>query len=329
MKLILAYFNEKKKLFFAYLIFCSVFLITFCLYQLPMKAVLYPFLISGVLGILFLVLDFIYFKHKHMLLRSLHNSSVSIVERLPLAVTLEDKDYQKIISLLYDEQHIFESKMNGKYSDMIQYYTVWAHQIKTPIASMSLSLQNNDSPLSRKLSGELFRIEQYVEMVLIFLRLNSESTDYVIKEYSMDSIIKQSVKRFSAEFIEKKISLIYEPIHYYVITDEKWLSFVIEQVLSNALKYTTNGFIKIYMTEKHVLCIEDSGIGIAPEDLPRIFENGYTGYTGRVDKKASGIGLYLCKTICKKLNHTIFATSKLGEGTTIHLDLSQFTLDTR
>lgn len=109
----------------------------------------------------------------------------------------------------------------------------------------------------------------------------------------------------------------------YIITDEKWLSFVIEQVLSNALKYTPAGSISITLEPEKKLCIRDTGIGIAPEDLPRIFENGYTGYNGRADKKASGIGLYLCKRICTNLGHTITAKSIVDVGTVIVIDLAQ------
>ena len=210
---------------------------------------------------------------------------------------------------------------------MIDYYTVWAHQIKTPIASMRLHLQNEDSVLSRTLSSDLHRIEQYVEMVLTFLRLNSESTDYVIKEYDLDKIVKQAVRKFSSDFIGRKLSLVYEPLNTTVITDEKWLYFVIEQVLSNALKYTPSGSITITLENEKTLRIHDTGIGIAPEDLPRIFENGYTGYNGRADKKASGIGLYLCKRICSNLGYTITARSIVDVGTIIDIDLSQTKLE--
>jgi len=240
---------------------------------------------------------------------------------------MEDEDYQEIIRLLSDEHNRYRTETNRKYADMIDYYTVWAHQIKTPIASMRLHLQNEDSPLSRKLSTDLFRVEQYVEMVLTFLRLNSESTDYVIKEYDLDKIVKQAVKKFAGEFIGRKLSLVYEPLNTTVITDEKWLSFVIEQVLSNALKYTPSGSITITLEPEKKLCIRDTGIGIAAEDLPRIFENGYTGYNGRTDKKASGIGLYLCKRICGNLGHTITAASKVDEGTVITIDLAQTKLE--
>ena len=214
-----------------------------------------------------------------------------------------------------------------RFSDMVEYYTVWAHQIKTPIASMRLTLQNEDSPLSRTISDDLFRIEQYVEMVLCYLRLGSESTDYVIAKQDLDKLLKQAFRHFSGQFISKKLKLEYEETPFTALTDEKWLLFVIEQILSNAVKYTpSGGEIRVSMKTPGILCIKDTGIGIAPEDLPRIFERGYTGLNGRADKKASGLGLYLCKRICDNLNHRIWAES--GEGTAVYLDLRSKKLET-
>ena len=135
------------------------------------------------------------------------------------------------------------------------------------------------------------------------------------------------MKRFSSEFIGRKLRLIYDPLNTSVITDEKWLSFVIEQVLSNALKYTPSGSITISLVGEKTLRIEDTGIGIAPSDLPRIFENGYTGFNGRTDKKASGIGLYLCRRVCNNLGHTITANSTVDVGTAIDIDLTQTKLE--
>lgn len=192
---------------------------------------------------------------------------------------------------------------------------------------MRLTLQNEDSALSRKLSGDLFRIEQYVEMVLMFLRLDSDSTDYVIREHDLDVIVRQAVRKFAGEFIARKIQLVYEPVKTKVITDEKWLSFVIEQVLSNALKYTPSGSITISLEAPKTLCIRDTGMSIALEDLPRIFEKGYTGYHGRADKKATGIGLYLCRRICNNLGHTLTVKSTVDVGTTVAIDLSQRKLE--
>lgn len=164
-------------------------------------------------------------------------------------------------------------------------------------------------------------------MVLCYLRLDSDSTDYVLKEYELDELIRQAVRKYAASFIRKKLRLEYEPVNCRVLTDEKWMLFVLEQVLSNALKYTKAGSISISQESPGILCIRDTGIGIAPEDLPRIFEKGYTGYNGRSDKKASGIGLYLCKRICRNLGHRIAAESAVGTGTVIRIDFRRAELE--
>ena len=327
MKLFLRYLRQRLRLFIVGAVFCFVFAVSFLLYHLPIAAVLYPTLLCTALGILIMVFDFLRVKREHEALSSIRSMTDVIAESLPKIDGIKDEDYQQILRLLSEEHTHYRTQTNRKYADMIDYYTVWAHQIKTPIASMRLHLQNEDSTLSRTLTSDLHRIEQYVEMVLTFLRLNSESTDYVIKEYDLDKIIKGAVRKFSADFIGRKLSLVYEPVNTTVITDEKWLSFVIEQVLSNALKYTSAGSITITFENEKTLRIRDTGIGIAPEDLPRIFENGYTGYNGRTDKKASGIGLYLCKRICSNLGHTITARSIVDVGTIIDIDLAQRKLE--
>lgn len=327
MKLFLRYLRQRRRLFIVGAIFCFVFAVSFLLYHLPIGAVIYPTLLCAALGILIMFLDFLRVKREHEALNSIRSMTDVIAESLPKADGINDEDYQQILRLLSEEHSHYRTQTNRKYADMIDYYTVWAHQIKTPIASMRLHLQNEDSSLSRTLTSDLHRIEQYVEMVLTFLRLNSESTDYVIKEYDLDKIVKQAVRKFSSDFIGRKLSLVYEPLNTTVITDEKWLSFVIEQVLSNALKYTPAGSITITLENEKTLRIRDTGIGIAPEDLPRIFENGYTGYNGRADKKASGIGLYLCKRICNNLGHTIIARSIVDVGTTIDIDFTQTKLE--
>ena len=327
MQFLCQYIKQRRKFIPAFLLCCAVFFITFLLYHLPMGAVLYPTLLCCLLGLVFMVADFFKVKRKHRQLEEMKGLSVELIENFPAADTIETADYQEMIRLLCEEQARRQTAENARYQDMIDYYTVWAHQIKTPIASMHLHLQKEDSEFARRMSGELQRIEQYVEMVLTFLRLDSESTDYVIKEQALDTIVKAVVKKFSTQFIYGKIRLCYEPLHTTVITDEKWLAFVIEQVLSNALKYTHSGTVTICMEEPKTLCICDTGMGIAAEDLPRIFEKGYTGGNGRDDKKASGIGLYLSHRICNNLGHTITATSRVGEGTVIRIGLEQRKLE--
>lgn len=323
MSILSVYIKQKIKIFLVFLLFCVIFAVVFFLYKLPIESVIYPTMICGLFGIIFVALDFVRTKRKHKMLLEISRLSSAMINEMPSASGIEDCDYQKIIRALQKEISQLETDSNNRFNDMVDYYTVWAHQIKTPIASMRLTLQNEDTRLSRRLLSDLFRIEQYVEMIMAFLRIDSTSSDYVFKEHNIDTLIRQTVKKFAHEFIDRKITLEYEPIDYTVITDDKWMSFVIEQVLSNALKYTRKGSIKIYMNEQKMLCIEDTGIGIAPEDLPRVFEKGYTGYNGRSDKKASGLGLYLCKIICQKLDLKITVSSKLDKGTTVFIDLNQ------
>ena len=304
-------------------LFVLIFLVSFALYNLPVEAVLYPAAICLVLGVGVMVWDLCRVWQKHRQLSRLASLPGRLMEHLPAVQSQDDADYQAILGALRQEQQALESSMTIRFQDMVDYYTIWAHQIKTPIAAMHLTLQREDSALSRQLSGELQRIEQYVEMVLAFLRLDSDSRDYLFREQELDPIIREAVKKFSGAFIRKRLRLCYEPVHQKVLTDEKWLGFVLEQVLSNALKYTHTGSITIDMEEPQTLCIRDTGIGIAPEDLPRVFEKSYTGYNGRRDKKASGIGLYLCKRICDNLGHRITISSAPDSGTVVRIFLDR------
>ena len=317
------YLKDHKKGIAAGALFCAVFAVVFWLYRLPLQAVLYPAALCLLLGLIFFFMDYLHGMQKHKALTAICGMTGEMIEKLPAPERMDDRDYQAVIHTLQQEIRSLKTDSSSRYQDMVDYYTIWAHQIKTPIASMRLHLQNEDTAASRQLQSDLQRIEQYVEMVLAFLRLDSASHDYVFRQYGLDGIIKQAVRRFSSEFIGRKIRLDYAPVEKQIVTDEKWLLFVLEQILSNALKYTAEGRIRIYMEDADTLCIQDTGMGIEPSDLPRIFENGYTGYNGRRDKKASGIGLYLCKRICDDLGISITAQSRLGQGTTLKLRFLQ------
>lgn len=332
---LIIYLRQRKKEFILFAVCCLIFLCIFWLYHLPAGAVFYPALLCLLLRLSLFLKDFSQAYKKHRTLLRMGELPAELMKDFPEISTAEDADYQQIIKELCRVQGEWKTQTDIRYLDMVDYYTVWAHQIKTPLASMRLNLQNEDSDLARRIMEDVFRVEQYVEMVLCYLRLGSDSTDYVIQEYDLDVIIKQAVKKFAGQFIRRKIRLIYQPVNICVVTDEKWLQFVLEQVISNALKYTRAGEIRIeaertdkrgYNTENAPvtgeyidLYIRDTGIGIAPEDLPRIFEKGYTGYNGRNDKKASGIGLYLCRRICRNLGHVITANSSPDSGTAIRI----------
>ena len=282
----------------------------------------YTALLSGVLALLLALLDLRRFALRHRQLSDALKSICVSDEQLPPPENLIEEDYRQLIRALGEEKQRQTSAMDLRMSDMQDYFTLWAHQIKTPIAAMRLILQTKPENSATEIEGELFRVEQYVEMVLNYLRLDSDSTDFVFKTCALDGIIRQCVRKYAKQFIRKKISLEYGGTALQVLTDEKWLCFVIEQILSNALKYTAAGSIRIF-TQGETLVIADTGMGIAPEDLPRVFEKGYTGYNGRTDKKATGIGLYLCKKILQKLGHDISISSEVGKGTRVSIDLSR------
>ena len=317
-----AYVRENRKLVIALAVYTAVFALVFWLYRLPLGAVGYAALVCLFLLLVWFAVDYRRFAARLRLLRRLEQEITLSTEQLPEPDGALEAQYQALVRALDADRRAQMTRSQRSYQDLVEYYTVWAHQIKTPIAAMELTLRQEDSPQARRLLGELSRIEQYVEMALTYLRLESAESDYVFRDCALDPIIRQSVKRFSAEFIGRKIRLDYEPADYTLVTDEKWLGFVLEQLLSNALKYTRAGSVRIFL-EHETLCIADTGIGIAPEDLPRIFEKGYTGLNGRTDRKATGLGLYLCRRVCENLGIGLRAESTPGTGTTVFLDLSQ------
>lgn len=328
MRFFVSYLRRRRRGILIFLLFVMIFFGAFALYHLPLEAAAYPALVCGMLGTVFHALDFGRTYRRRRQLEETAKLPAELISQLPEPDCPEADGYRKVAEHLADEYRLLANRMNDRYLGMMDYYTAWVHQIKTPIASMRLQLQNEDSPLSREMLEELLRIEQYVGMVLMFLRLDADSTDYVLQEYDLDGIVRQAVKKFAGQFIRRKLRLEYEPLGVRVLTDEKWLLFVVEQVLSNALKYTEKGRISIELEEPKTLCIRDTGIGIAPGDLPRIFEKGYTGCNGRADKRASGIGLYLCRRVCANLGHDITVSSRPGGGTVARICLQEAKLET-
>ena len=318
-----AYVRENRKVVIALTVYTAVFALIFWLYRLPLGAVGDAALVCLFLLLVWFAVDYRRFAVRLRLLRRLEQEITLSTEQLPEPDGALEAQYQALVRALDADRRAQMTRSQRSYQDLVEYYTVWAHQIKTPIAAMRLRLQSEDSDSSRRLLADLGRIEQYVEMVLTYLRLEGEGTDYVFREAKLDDVVRPALRRFAGEFIARRLTLDYTPTDVRVFTDEKWLSFVIEQVLSNALKYTPQGGVSVYVEEPKTLCIRDTGIGIAPEDLPRVFERSYTGLQGRADKRASGIGLYLCRRICRNLGHTITAESRPGEGTTVRIKLEE------
>lgn len=327
--------NEKGTIFFSYIKYhrkslalfsCFILLnwIIGYLYHTPTEMTLYWTVLCLILGILCMTVDFLRKRRNHFILENVKKNVHLNLEHLPRPETIAEKDYQNFLDILREDLSDFHTAAGKNRQEMTDYYTLWVHQIKTPIAAMRLILQEEDNEINRELSIQLFSVEQYVELVLQYIRLESISTDYDFKMQELDEIVRQALRKYAPLFIRKRLILRYEPLNCRVLTDEKWICFVLEQILSNALKYTENGSISIYMKtdSDKILVIEDTGIGIAAEDLPRICEKNFTGYNGRRDKKASGLGLYLSRKILKKLGHGLKIESEPGVGTRVMISLN-------
>jgi len=212
----------------------------------------------------------------------------------------------------------------AKREESSRYYTLWSHQIKTPVAAAHLLLQEEtlDRPAMEQ---ELFKMEQYVDMALQYQRLDKSGRDLVLQEYELEGLVKKAVKGLAAVFIYNRAALELGELAGQVLTDEKWFVFVLEQILSNAVKYAPKGKISVYLSgDRKELVIEDNGIGIRPEDIPRVFEWGYTGSNGRLEKRSTGIGLYLCRQVMNMLGQSIRIESEEGVGTRVCLGIDRY-----
>lgn len=332
MSFLFNYLHSRRRIIVIILTVAAVFVLFMLLYGIPVESVLYSGIICLVITAAAALGDFLRYCRKFKLLTNLRGEVLLTLEHLPDYDNEIEHCYQQLIEVLHQEKTDLVSAADRRYSNASVYFTMWTHQIKTPISAMSLLLQENDTDEAQELAEYLSKIEQYVEMALCYVHLDNDQNDFVIRVYSLDKIVKQAIRKFSAQFIRRKIKLVYTPTDIQVLTDEKWLLFVIEQVISNALKYTKSGSVNIEIKNDgklgNVLSVIDTGIGIDPDDLPRIFERGYTGRNGRFDKKATGIGLYLCRRICAQLGQRIEARSD-GHGAEFLISLDVSDLDVR
>ncbi len=289
MKLFLDYMKSQSVILFGYLLVCIVFITISVLAPIEIA---YVFLGIEILGfILFIYLIVHWFQYQKLSDVKVHN------ERL------------------VNENKTLKSEMLNQKDDLNAYFLMWLHQIKTPMTVSKLLLEKPDENTISKLKMQLMYIEQYINMAMNYLKMIDHSTDMDITEVNLDDIIKNLLKKYSLLFIHNHISLEYQSNLTYVISDSQWLTILIEQILSNALKYTENGKIAIqYLEDKHALEIRDTGIGIRSEDIPKIFDRGYSGFNGRMNEKSSGLGLYLARKISERLNIQIEVESKLSKG---------------
>lgn len=243
--------------------------------------------------------------------------------------------------ILYDILQETSKSMNEnvkKYRTMQreyrEYIEAWVHEIKTPIASTKLILENNKGDLRGKINPQLDKIESFIEQVLYYAKSADANKDYIVKNMSLKDVTKKVIKRNSKDFINKKVKIDIENVDDDVFSDSKWIEFILNQIVGNSLKYSKekDAFIKIYSTKNKaniIFTIEDNGIGINEKDINRVFDKGFTGENGRVFGKSTGMGLYLCKKLCGKLGLGINIESKENQGTKINIifPLGEFNLN--
>lgn len=328
MKELCDFLREKRQLLFFLLFFKGALCLIYGLYGLPWGPAGYTCLVTAVVTLGFLMAGFFRWERKRRQLLILKRQAEQSLETadLPKAETPLEKIYQEIIQ---DQEKRCQREQKESREKLVrsrEYYTRWSHQIKTPIAAMELLLQEEPADV-RALKRELLKTSQYVEMALSYQRMEGDGNDLVIQRYELRPVVMQAVKKVSPLLIHKHISFSAGDLSGEVLTDEKWLVFVLEQLLTNASKYTKEGGSVRIGKENGLLVLRDTGIGIRPEDLPRIFEWGYTGYNGRLDKRSTGVGLALVKQVMEMLGNKMEIRSVLGEGTEVFLDLRRTELE--
>lgn len=301
--------------------------------------VVYAAVLDAILLLITVLVGFFRYSSKVKALSNALKRPVEEQAQLPEATDDVEILYHRLLENQSIARSESESSAAVRQSRMRDYYSMWVHQIKTPISAMKLLLEAEREELGllicdeeqqaslKELSDnvasfedELFRIEEYVGMALQYQRVSNTENDFVLEKVSVDGVIRDTIKKYAKVMIRRHIGINYSGTGQEVYTDEKWLAFMLEQILSNAIKYTPQGGVTIETAEekdRFFITIKDTGIGIKAEDLPRVFEKGYTGYNGHADKKATGIGLYLCRQMADKLGHTIRMESEIGKGTKV------------
>lgn len=299
----------------------AVFAVVLFLSGLPAEPVRYAALLCAVGGVVCALPGYLQYRRRYKAAELALQGLPEAVDRLRAPLGAVEEAYDAALRRLCAMLAKSETDRQRQRIESADYFTMWIHQIKTPIAAMQLILREQDDVRSRELLAELFRIDQYAEMALTYARLESPTTDLVLRRCAVEPIVRSVVRQYAGQFVRRHVALRCEIEPVCALTDEKWLAFILGQLLSNAVKYTENGTVTVRVTKEPVLSVSDTGIGIAPEDLPRIFEKGFTGYNGRAGRKSTGLGMYLSRCAAEKLGHRISVQSAPGQGTTVSVDL--------
>ena len=313
----LAYLRSRSRLFVYLLALAFLVLLFQFLFASLGTYFLYFFLLCCFVTILFFTWDI-------LMEMQAYRQEILYGEReakSPLEIVLAEKLEAREMEL-YQQRSDSERKL----TDLLDYYTLWVHQIKTPIAASQLLVAEvADRQLKQQLEQEIFKIDSYTNLVLQYLRLESFHDDLVLKQVQIEDLVKEIIRKYALFFIQKGLNVNLYDLDKEIVTDKKWLLVVIEQIISNSLKYTKEGGLEIYM-EGQELGIKDTGIGIKNSDVLRVFERGFSGYNGRLTQQSSGLGLYLSKKISEELGHQIRIESEVGKGTIVRIQFAQVNL---
>jgi signal transduction histidine kinase len=289
----------------------------------------YIVIVSTMLFLLYLSTDYFLKKRYYNSLKNLIDLfKRDWINNIPDSPGYEQNLTNELLVKLYKETNEELDENNNINKENIEFISSWVHQIKTPIAVSKLLLEKNKNKPSRELTDsigeEIDKIEDNVQKILYFSQLNDFANDYVIEDVNLEEVSKECIKKYSGYFINKKIKILFDNLNLTVKSDKKWLAFIIGQIISNSLKYSKEGGeIKITaskLADESILKIQDNGIGIKKEDLPRVFKKSFTGFNGRQINNSTGMGLYLSHKLSKKLGHylSIFSIPQNGTEISIH-----------
>lgn len=316
------YLKDKYKIIVAFCGFIGCSFLLYFLFEVRWEPILYTTFLIFLFAFPFAARDLYRTYQKYEQLRNAHRTSFPAMPDLPVADTLLEQSYQRLLKQTlqaWQNERIEQRRINTERDD---YYTLWTHQIKTPIYSMDLMLQTNDMTAA-KWKSALIEVSQYVDMALKYLQLENQYSDLCLEKVELLPVVQEAVKKHSVILISKRLKIELLNLNNTVLTDRKWLLFILEQLVSNAAKYTEQGTITIHCPTSSQICVSDTGIGIAAEDLPRLFEKGYTGFNGRIHQKSTGCGLYMCKKVSRLLGCTLSVTSQLNKGTSVTISLPE------
>ncbi len=258
------------------------------------------------------------------------NKSLETLDKRYLVSELIDKPGFIEGELLYDTLKASCKSMNDNIAiyknsseEYREYIETWVHEVKTPIAASKLIIENNKNEITQSLENELTKIDSYVEQALFYSKSNNVQKDYIIREISLEDVVKGVIKKHSRALIESKTSIVIKDLSFKVFADIKWIDFILGQIITNSIKYKTQSpKLNIYavpLKNSIALIIEDNGVGICECDIKRVFDKGFTGLNGRNFAKSTGIGLYLCKKLCVKMGLSITISSEVGTGTKVKI----------